>query len=204
MTQQEIENYIEHRRLQKALAAGGAKADSDKPHPSYVPVEIIEAVMRVRDYGNKKYHDPENWKTVTPTPWTRRSACSTWNISPATWRFCWRCGTEGRMMRDYISREAARNALYEADAITMKGVAILNQFPAADVVKVRYGRWEQVEILHVEDLNEEDKNCILIASMFCPECKRYHNEVYLYGSPTEMVRYCPNCGAVMDGGQDDV
>ena len=39
-------------------------------------------------------------------------------------------------MNEYISREAARNALYEADAITMKGVAILNQFPAADVVEV--------------------------------------------------------------------
>lgn len=41
-----------------------AKADAGKPHPSYVPVEIIEAVMRVREYGNQKYHDPENWKTV--------------------------------------------------------------------------------------------------------------------------------------------
>lgn len=40
------------------------------------------------------------------------------------------------MSGDYISREAARNAHYEADAITMKGVAILNQLPAADVVEV--------------------------------------------------------------------
>lgn len=43
-----------------------AKADTGKPHPSYVPVEIIEAVMRVREYGNQKYHDPDNWKTVEP------------------------------------------------------------------------------------------------------------------------------------------
>lgn len=43
-----------------------SKADQGKPHPSYVPVEIIEAVMRVREYGNRKYHDPENWKTVEP------------------------------------------------------------------------------------------------------------------------------------------
>lgn len=43
-----------------------AKADRGKPHPSYVPVEIIEAVMRVREYGNAKYHDPDNWKTVEP------------------------------------------------------------------------------------------------------------------------------------------
>ena len=43
-----------------------AKADTGKPHPSYVPVEIIEAVMRVREYGNQKYHDPDNWRTVEP------------------------------------------------------------------------------------------------------------------------------------------
>ena len=36
-------------------------------------------------------------------------------------------------MSDYIEREAIRNALYEVDAITMRGVAIINQFPAADV-----------------------------------------------------------------------
>lgn len=47
-------------------ATDTAKADSGKPHPSYVPVEIIEAVMRVREYGNQKYHDPDNWRTVEP------------------------------------------------------------------------------------------------------------------------------------------
>ncbi len=39
-------------------------------------------------------------------------------------------------MVDYIEREAVRNELYDADAITMKGIAILNKFPSADVVKV--------------------------------------------------------------------
>lgn len=46
--------------------ANTAKADGGKPHPSYVPVEIIEAVMRVREYGNAKYGSPDNWKTVEP------------------------------------------------------------------------------------------------------------------------------------------
>ena len=40
------------------------KYDGGKPHPSYVPSEIINAVMRVREYGVKKYHDPENWRNV--------------------------------------------------------------------------------------------------------------------------------------------
>ena len=36
--------------------------------------------------------------------------------------------------KEYIEREKLRDALYDADAITMRGVAILNRFPAADVV----------------------------------------------------------------------
>lgn len=43
-----------------------AKADAGKPHPSYVPVALIEGVMAVREYGNQKYHDPDNWKQVEP------------------------------------------------------------------------------------------------------------------------------------------
>lgn len=43
-----------------------AKADQGKPHPSYVPVEIIEAVMKVREFGTIKYKTPDNWKTVEP------------------------------------------------------------------------------------------------------------------------------------------
>ena len=43
-----------------------AKADAGKPHPSYVPVALIEGVMAVREYGNQKYHDPDNWRNVEP------------------------------------------------------------------------------------------------------------------------------------------
>ena len=43
-------------------------------------------------------------------------------------------------MDEYIEREALRDALYDADAITMNGVKILNQFPSADVAPVRHGR----------------------------------------------------------------
>lgn len=39
-------------------------------------------------------------------------------------------------MADYIDRIALRDVLYEAEAITMKGLRILNQFPSADVVEV--------------------------------------------------------------------
>lgn len=44
-----------------------AKADSGKPHPSYVPVDIVKAIMEVREQAiNGKYPDPVGWKTVDP------------------------------------------------------------------------------------------------------------------------------------------
>lgn len=43
-----------------------AKADAGKPHPSWVPVALIEGVMAVREHGNQKYGDPDNWRQVEP------------------------------------------------------------------------------------------------------------------------------------------
>lgn len=41
-----------------------AKADAGKLQLTLVPRRIIRVVARVRMYGNEKYHDPENWRTV--------------------------------------------------------------------------------------------------------------------------------------------
>lgn len=43
-----------------------AKADAGKLQLTLVPTEIIRNIARVRMYGNEKYHDPDNWKTVEP------------------------------------------------------------------------------------------------------------------------------------------
>lgn len=43
-----------------------AKADSGKPRPTLVPVSLIRAVTEVREYGCKKYRDPDNWRKVAP------------------------------------------------------------------------------------------------------------------------------------------
>lgn len=43
-----------------------AKNDAGKLRPTLVPVSLIEAVARVRQYGTEKYHDPENWRQVEP------------------------------------------------------------------------------------------------------------------------------------------
>ena len=43
-----------------------AKADAGKAQISLVPMEIVWAIAWIRMYGNRKYGDPENWKTVKP------------------------------------------------------------------------------------------------------------------------------------------
>ena len=80
-------------------------------------------------------------------------------------------------MAEYIDKEALRDALYDADAITMNGVKILNQFPAADVEPVKHGRW-----IH--------KIALGGYAWFCSECESI-------GSPA--WRRCPMCETKMDG-----
>lgn len=43
-----------------------AKRDAGKPRPTLVPPKIIWAITRVREFGCKKYSDPDNWKKVEP------------------------------------------------------------------------------------------------------------------------------------------
>jgi len=41
-----------------------AKADAGKVEIDLVPTQIIRDIAEVRMYGNRKYGDPDNWKTV--------------------------------------------------------------------------------------------------------------------------------------------
>ena len=87
------------------------------------------------------------------------------------------------MEMDCIDRKALRDALYDADAITMTGVKILNQFPSADVATVRHGRWG-VDGVYV----------------VCSVCNRFTLSPIVKRLQT--FKYCPNCGAKMDGDHD--
>lgn len=44
-----------------------AKSDAGKPKLTLVPPQIIRDIAIIREYGNKKYGDPENWRTVEPS-----------------------------------------------------------------------------------------------------------------------------------------
>ena len=48
------------------LNDNSAKADAGKPRLSLVPRKIIWDIAAIREYGNKKYGDPNNWKKVEP------------------------------------------------------------------------------------------------------------------------------------------
>ena len=95
-------------------------------------------------------------------------------------------------MAEYIDRKALRDTLYDADAITMRGVKILNQFPAADVAPVRHGRWES---MHYE-------GGILDGTNFdkCSVCG--YERIFEDEKLKTAFNYCPNCGAKMDGGAE--
>lgn len=47
----------------------GAKHDTGKPRPSLVPVEAIEAIMRTREYGLRKYGKAEDWRSIDAERW---------------------------------------------------------------------------------------------------------------------------------------
>ena len=81
-------------------------------------------------------------------------------------------------MAEYIDKEALRDALYDADAITMNGVKILNQFPSSDVEPVRHGKWMPFHAEFAGDIQ------------YCSVCEIG----FAY-----RTSYCPHCGAVMDG-----
>lgn len=50
-----------------------AKADAGRPRLTLVPRAIIWAIARIREYGNRKYKDPDSWKQVEPE-WYRDAA----------------------------------------------------------------------------------------------------------------------------------
>jgi len=55
--------HLEHRRIYDQ----SAKADEGKAKISFVPPQIVYDIAEVREYGNRKYGSPDNWKTVGVT-----------------------------------------------------------------------------------------------------------------------------------------
>lgn len=103
-------------------------------------------------------------------------------------------------MADYIRRDDALFVLRKAErggsmtALTRleRAYAEIREMPAADVAPVVHGEWLRAE----DDWN----SLTTIQCSLCREewCFETDDDVSLLN-----YKYCPNCGAKMDGGNDD-
>ena len=91
-------------------------------------------------------------------------------------------------MAEYIERSAAVEAAKHAWAKGLEPSQYIEDLPAADVVPVVHARWIYVE----ETLGTSSGWC-------CSACRRPR---WLSPDVPEVFKYCPNCGAKMDGGAD--
>lgn len=105
-------------------------------------------------------------------------------------------------MAEYIDIDAPIDvAVYQRNRriqVTLRQILESNdaKYECADVRPVVRGEWEDVNVRDYST-NINGGLPLNVASMCCSVCKRWHNEVYHYGNPTDMAHYCPNCGAVM-------
>ena len=93
------------------------------------------------------------------------------------------------MPDDYVKRSDVHKVFQPkyAPAINRTFAAMIDSVPAADVVEVRHGRWHDVYLSS--------------ASSFvgtCSVCGK-SNDI----PPVPLAKYCPSCGAKMDGVQDN-
>lgn len=94
-------------------------------------------------------------------------------------------------MAEYIERIDAIKAVNKQNAFTMTRVALidsLNSIPAADVATVVHGRW----VFETATANT-------LSRIKCDICGWWT----LDPSVDNSYKYCPNCGAKMDGGDND-
>lgn len=105
--------------------------------------------------------------------------------------------------KEYIERGAAINSLTEDNLVlnldsVMDGLSnqikrsahrILASLPAADVVPVRHGRW-----INIDGDEESHRQC-----SECLQDFSYIDGLCYLVTGQRLPRYCPNCGARMDG-----
>lgn len=95
-------------------------------------------------------------------------------------------------MAKYIERETAIAKLTalevtEPSATMIDAKRLLAEMPAADVAPVVHGKWAPSE-----------RNPSFLVCSVCGDCYVYDEWVY-----ERKWRYCPNCGAKMDGKDEE-
>lgn len=87
------------------------------------------------------------------------------------------------MSKEYIGREEVILAVRHAWAKGLEPTQYIEQIPAADVAPVVHGEW--------------------IERALRPTCSLCEFSGSLIDAPISPFKYCPNCGAKMDGGKHD-
>lgn len=100
-------------------------------------------------------------------------------------------------MKEYIERKAVLNLREEfwkdrCDYMAVRVTNIMN-IPAADVAPVVHGEWIQIK----EPLGWKDIDCVMCSAC---EDKWIMDKEYDLDFYKEQWKYCPFCGAKMDGG----
>lgn len=101
---------------------------------------------------------------------------------------------------EYIERGAAINEIYRFDGYIDDDMEwrlhyALKKLPAADVVEVRHGRW--IDKNRLSNMNH-------FQYWICSCCGYARSSNWDWEkSEKPQVKYCENCGAKMDGGQDE-
>ena len=112
-------------------------------------------------------------------------------------------------MPEYIERGALMAALCEKivgdgdyysgkDAMQDQIRDMVSQFPQADVAPVRHGRWIGCNG-EIVDWDENNPGCPR-HSCFCSICKSWLTASDEF---PVIAYFCPNCGAKMDGGEEE-
>lgn len=106
-------------------------------------------------------------------------------------------------MAEYIEREKLLAKIDEAFFGTdpdgevqigfLKCRAIIREIPAADVAPVVHGQWEEAGWIETDDSNTEVIRTPK-AALRCSHCTCAFKKELLWRN-----KYCPNCGARMDG-----
>lgn len=84
------------------------------------------------------------------------------------------------------------NALTESEVASLDAISLIDKAPTLEYAPVRHGEWVGLEFDGYAD------GCPVYDLWECSECKGEHKGEY-----DTLTDYCPNCGALMDGGKKD-
>lgn len=112
-------------------------------------------------------------------------------------------------MAEYIERETCRKRLADLEGWCQdlrkpglkQALEMFDEIPAADVAPVVHGLWMPIRESEMTGWDPAVAGRDPIGGYICSVCKE--EAVYDCNDEFVLSKYCPNCGAKMDGGDND-